>query len=302
MLPSPLTQIFHPDVSMKGIRLFMKRDDLIHPEVSGNKWRKLLPFLEAFQESGKSELLSLGGAYSNHIAALAAAGRMLQVPTVGIIRGDAVSAENATLTAARANGMKLKFVERSVYRQRNEADWLAELQSAHPHAFVIPEGGSDPLALTGVAGIVEELGQEFDILATPCGTGTTLAGLLCAVLPDVQVWGFSALKGDKNLGSRVQSFIERSPEKAVIPRWQVWDAYHFGGFARWTPELIDFIRSFRQHTGILLDPVYTSKMMYGLFDLIRKDVVPPGSRVLAIHTGGLQGWNGFRERFGIRIP
>lgn len=286
--PSPLTQLRHPLLEQHHIELWLKRDDLLHPIVSGNKWRKLKYVLDHALSIGSNTLVSMGGAYSNHLHALAYVGRELGLKTIGLIRGEPGPSLTPTLTDLQHWGMELRFVSRSDYRLLRQYRDCQALPGLQANQYWLPEGGAQTLALQGVAEIVTELDIDYDMLCVPCGTGTTLAGLISAAPPQVSVIGFAALK---NAGFLINDVATILPQQ--YDNWQINLDYHFGGFASTTIELMAFIEDFERQTAIELDPVYTGKMMFGLFDLIAKQQLKPGQRIIAIHTGGLQGKRGF---------
>ena len=256
--------------------LFLKRDDLLHPQVSGNKWRKLKYNLLAAREQGYATLLTFGGAYSNHLYATAAAGTAFGFRTIGVVRGDelANAPRNSTLTFCELQGMQLNFVSRTDYRRKDDPDFLADLIRQVGPCYILPEGGTNDLAIRGTAEIMPELiaqlGYIPDYVCCPVGTGGTLAGLLASVPVETTVLGFAVLKGFDGLPN-------------------VNGNYHFGGYARATPELLRFIETFEHETGVLIEPIYTGKMLFGLYDLARQGYFRNGSTVVAVHTGGLQG-------------
>ncbi|MEL6926158.1 MAG: pyridoxal-phosphate dependent enzyme [Bacteroidota bacterium] len=302
----PVQKLEGKGLYSKGIELYVQREDLLHPELSGNKWRKLKYNLIAAKEQGHRQLLSFGGAYSNHIYALAAAGRHLDFQTIGIIRGEADSRHNSTLQFAQDCGMRLHFVDRSVYRRKTDPLFLQQLRDQFGPFYLLPEGGSNALAVQGCSEIINERTPSFpfDVCCVAAGTGGTAAGILHALQPTQRALVFSALKGDflqKDIEQLLADFRQMHPHSTVSspPNWQLITDYHFGGYAKFTPDLVRFINDFKANYGIPLEPIYTGKMLFGLFDLIAKDHFPKGTRILAIHTGGLQGLAGFRERFGI---
>lgn len=283
---SILTKVSAPCLDRKQVELWIKRDDLLHPIVSGNKWRKLKHILNHALSLGAIKIVSMGGAYSNHLHALAYVGHRLGLQTEGFIRGEPQS--NPTLNDLRRWGMHLHFVSREDYRNlRQYNDWNS-LPGIDNGAYWLPEGGSVDLALQGVAELVSEIDIPYDVVCCPCGTGTTLAGIIEAARPDVRVFGFSALKGGSFLRHDVEALLTQ-------PRgnWDIVTDYHFGGFARTKPELIEFIEQFFNETSVLLEPIYTAKMFYGIYDLMAKGFFPAGRRIVAMHTGGLQGNRGF---------
>jgi len=276
------------------VNLFIKREDLVDAELGGNKWRKLKYNLEAAVAQQHDTLLTFGGAYSNHIYATAAAGKRLGFRSIGIIRGEAHEPLNPTLEFARNCGMQLEYIDRASYRQKAQAEFIASLEKKFGRFYLVPEGGSNTLALKGCMEITQEINKEsseqFDFICSACGTGATLAGIISGLLPSQKALGFAVLKGGDFLVNDIKNFLEQVG--TVSTQWSINADYHFGGYAKTTEELWGFIEQFKQNFDILLDGVYTGKMFYGLFDLIKKGYFPKGSRIVAIHTGGLQGNSG----------
>ena len=282
-LPSPLEQLHSPFLNEYGVELWLKRDDLIHPEISGNKWRKLMHNVKAAQRSGLATLLTFGGAFSNHIAATAAAGKLLSLYTIGIIRGDE-GFENDTLKRAKENGMQLHFISREKYKQKTEPSFIDDLQEKFGDFYLIPEGGANENGVKGTEEIIKEVDQTFDFITVSAGTGTTASGL-CRSLKSDELIVFPALKGGGFILEEMSNYC--APEQ--LKKVQLQLDYHFGGYGKTKPTQIDFMQSFYSEYNVELDKVYTSKMMFGLFDLIEKKHFKKGTRILAIHTGGLQG-------------
>ncbi len=272
----------------KGLQLFIKREDVIHPFVSGNKWRKLKYNLEEARGLGFTKLLTFGGAYSNHIYATAAAAHEEGFEVVGIIRGEELAKKplNKTLRFAQEQGMHLHFVTRSDYRRKTHEDFLNLLVEKFGEFYMIPEGGTNMLAIKGSAEILDDSTKVFDYITSSVGTGGTLAGIIAASNAEQQVVGFFALKGDF-LTEEIKELLKiyGKPKN----NWKVNTDYHCGGYAKTPDYLMDFINGFERRHRVLLDPIYTGKMMYGLYDLIDKGAFKSGSKILAIHTGGLQG-------------
>ena len=277
----------------KGIKLLIKREDLIHPIVSGNKWRKLKYNLKAASRLGQDCLLTFGGAYSNHIAAVAGAGKEFGFKTIGIIRGEEHLHLNPTLAFATACGMQLIYLDRESYRNKNDPEFIKQLEKDHAPFYLIPEGGTNELAIQGCEEIIEDIAAPFDILCCPVGTGATISGLISGLEGAKQVLGFSALKGDF-LQNDVSSLLEKY--RKSYANWEINIDYHFGGYAKIKPALIDFILDFEKKHKVPLEPIYTGKMLFGIMDMIIKDKFEPGITILAIHTGGLQGNAGFDFR------
>jgi len=283
---APVQYIKEPLLQAYGVELAIKRDDMLHPVVSGNKWRKLKYNLLAAREQGYRTLLSFGGAYSNHIHALAGVGKQLDFTTIGVIRGESFVTDNSTLSYASSCGMSLHFVDRATYRRRGDADYLAELQQGFGHCYMLPEGGSNELAVLGVAELWQEVEEVFDYVYTAAGTGATAAGVISAAPAVTEVRVIAVLKGAGFLRQEIAGYLNNTVETAD---WQLFDEYHFGGYAHLTPQLVAFMDRFEALHQIPLEPVYTAKMLYALYDQVRSGLIPAGSRVLAIHTGGLQG-------------
>lgn len=276
-----------PILTAKEIILAVKREDLIHPLISGNKYRKLKYNLIAAKEQGFDTLLTFGGAFSNHIAATAYAGKLHGLKTIGVIRGAELSekwTENRTLKLAHEHGMQFKFVSRGDYRDKDTAETKKQLEAEFGSFYHLPEGGSNTLAIKGCQEILMADDSQFDIICSSVGTGGTIAGIINASKQSQTVLGFSALKGDF-LKEDIRNFTPRE-------NWRLQTNYHFGGYAKVTEELIRFINEFKLQTQIPLDPIYTGKMLYGILDLIKKDHFKPKTKILAIHTGGLQSISG----------
>ena len=273
-----------------GVELFLKREDAIHPFISGNKYRKLKYNLEEAKKLGFKKLLTFGGAFSNHIAAVAFAGKAFGFETIGIIRGEELIdkiEENSTLAFAESCGMQFEFVTREVYRDKNTEYFKENLKHKYEDFFLIPEGGTNPLAIKGCEEILTEADKDFDFVCCAVGTGGTISGIINCSQPSQQILGFPALKGN---------FLQEDISKFVSKlNWSLISNYHFGGYAKIDASLICFMNQFKKDNNIPLDPVYTGKMMYGVFDLIEKGYFPKGSKILAIHTGGLQGIAGMNK-------
>lgn len=274
-----------------GISLYIKREDLIHPFISGNKFRKLKYNLLQAKEFGYSTLLTFGGAYSNHIAAVAFAGKKYGFKTIGIIRGEELFSkinENPTLLFAQQNGMQFYFETRTNYRNKETDAYIVNLESLFGNFYLIPEGGTNVLAIQGCEEILTEEDNAFNYICCSVGTGGTISGLINTRSKHQKVIGFPALNGDF-LNDDICKFTKNK-------NWELIEGYTFGGYAKTTKELIDFVNSFYESTKIPLDPVYTGKMMFGINDLIKKNYFPKGSKILAIHTGGLQGIKGMNVK------
>ncbi len=286
----PNQHIDMPLLREKGIHLYIRREDTIHPLISGNKYRKLKYNLLEAKKQGKDTLLTFGGAFSNHIAATACAGHEQGIKTIGVIRGEELQdnwQDNPTLTLAHEHGMQFHFVSRADYRLKSEPLFIQNLKDRFGDVYVLPEGGTNDLAVKGCMEILTEEDTIFDYICCAVGTGGTVAGLINAARPHQTVLGFPALKGDF-LIEEIRTFVHND-------RWKLVTDYHFGGYAKVDRPLIDFINLFKSKTGIPLDPIYTGKMLFGIFDLVKKGVFPHGTQILAIHTGGLQGIKGMNR-------
>jgi 1-aminocyclopropane-1-carboxylate deaminase len=278
------------EIENTNYSLYIKREDLLHSYISGNKFRKLKYNLAKAKTEGKTTLLTFGGAFSNHILAVAAAGKEYGFKTIGIIRGEELHdkiADNPTLQKAHDFGMVFDFVSRAIYSQKSNSDFIRNLEEKFGNFYLLPEGGTNDLAIKGCEEILTETDNHFDYICCAIGTGGTISGLINCSKSSQQVLGFPALKGD---------FIREDICKFVQNQnWELVTDYHFGGYAKVNSELVHFINQFYQKHQIPLDPIYTGKMVYGVLDLITKEWFPKGSKILMIHTGGLQGIEGMNR-------
>jgi len=277
-----------------SISVTIKREDLIHPFISGNKFRKLKYNLLQAKEENQETLLTFGGAYSNHIAAVAFAGKENGFKTIGIIRGDELRdkiATNPTLQFAQDCGMQFEFVSREDYRLKSEIPFLENLKQQHGDFYLIPEGGTNELAIKGCQEILTKEDAKFNYICCSVGTGGTIAGIINSALPHQKVLGFPALKGDF-LKDEIRSFVTTIPDE----NWELITEYHFGGYGKVNQDLVAFINQFFEKNTIPLDPIYTGKMVFGVMDRIEKNYFPAESKILLIHTGGLQGIEGMNTK------
>tara|TARA_R110001592_G_scaffold37439_6_gene124890 strand:+ start:950 stop:1888 length:939 start_codon:yes stop_codon:yes gene_type:complete len=301
----PLIEIFDTILESKNTHLFILREDLTHPEISGNKWRKLKYNIEEAKRLNHKTLLTFGGAYSNHIAATAAAGREYGMKTIGIIRGEETLPLNPTLQLAKENGMLFKYISRSQYRENNkyEKSFIESLKLEFGNFYLVPEGGSNVFAVKGCTEIINNINIDYDIICSACGTGGTLAGIIAST--EKKVLGFPALKGGDFLKNDISRLLnEYSSYYHINEEYKNWDlvtAYHFGGYAKIKPKLIQFVQEFYQKHQIKLDLIYTGKMLYGIFDLVKNSEILDNKTIIAVHTGGLQGNLGFEEQQGIQL-
>lgn len=286
---SPIEEVVNPLFSSKAVQLFIKRDDMIHPFISGNKWRKLKYILKEANQKGKTHLVTFGGAYSNHLLATACAAAKFRFKSTGIVRGEEIS--NQVLVLCRMFGMELIFADRESYRYKEE---LFEKYFKQDHlAFFIDEGGAGAIAVQGCSELIDELDDTYNHLFCAAGTGTTAAGILSGIkrnkLP-TKMHIVPVLKGADFLKDEIKLY-------SGTEDFNFHNNFHFGGYAKTDPSLIHFIKDFCRSTGILIEPIYTGKMLYAIYDLISRDQFLPGSKILAIHTGGLSGIAGMTKEF-----
>lgn len=278
-------------LSTANISLYIRREDLIHPIVSGNKFRKSKYNLLQAKQEKQDTLLTFGGAFSNHIAAVAFAGKEQGFKTIGVIRGDELGnkiSENPTLQFAQNCGMQFEFVTREAYQMKSEIVFLENLKQKFGSFYLIPEGGTNALAVKGCQEILTQTDADFDYICCSIGTGGTISGIINSSFPHQKILGFPALKGDF-LQNEIRNFAQND-------NWELITNYHFGGYAKVNQELIAFINHFYKENQIPLDPIYTGKMVFGVMDLIHKNYFPQNSKILLIHTGGIQGVQGINNK------
>ena len=274
--------------SFHGFEIFLKREDLLHSTVSGNKFRKLKYNLLQAQELGHNTLLTFGGPFSNHLTATAAAGKMMGFKTIGVVRGEEERKLNPSLQFCQDQGMILYPISRSDYRQKHLPELMMQLKNKFGVFYPLPEGGTNSLAVKGCKEILTEGDASFDVIACSGGTGGTLAGLIESVLPHQKVMGFSALR-NQNLAVEISKWTSKK-------NWSINHDYSFGGYAKVSLSLIEFINTFNKNFKTPLDPVYTGKLLFGIFDLIKNKKWSSGKKILIIHTGGLQGIEGMNQK------
>ncbi|MEV7914411.1 1-aminocyclopropane-1-carboxylate deaminase/D-cysteine desulfhydrase [Streptomyces griseus] len=281
-VPSPLLDVRDERFARHGVTLLLKRDDLIHPDLPGNKWRKLVLNLEA---AAGRPVLTFGGAYSNHLRATAAAGRLLGFPTIGVVRGDELAHRplNPSLARCAADGMRLHFVDRTTYRAKASPEVLEGLLSRYGDVEVIPEGGSNALAAQGCTALGRELAGAADVAAVACGTGGTLAGLAAGLDPGQRALGVPVLRGGF-LGREVER-LQREAFGGPSGSWTLDERFTFGGYARSTPELEAFAADFENRHGLPVERVYVAKLLFALTALAEEGAFAPGARVAAVITG-----------------
>lgn len=300
-LPTPLQQICHSVLTEKGIELWLKRDELIHPHLQGNKWRKLKYNLQEAKAQNLDTLVSFGGARSNHIYSLAAAGKLFGFKTVGVVQGYENLPLTPTLTFAVSQGMKLVFLSKAEYKNRFQTEFQTRLKNEFGVHYQLPDGGCNALAVRGVAELFDEIQNAptvipakagiscFDVCCVSVGTGSTLAGCIVGAkqIGIKSVIGFSSLKGEDTLSTDVAKMLTEYG-KRNCPDWHINRDYDFGGYGKINDELKAFIAGFQRRQNVLLDPIYTSKMLYGILDMVAKEKFERGTKIVAIHTGGLQ--------------
>jgi len=287
---SPIHQIKNKLFDEKGIEVFIKRDDLIHPIISGNKWRKLKYLLQRAQSETKNHLVTFGGAYSNHLLATAAAAAKFGFKATGFVRGEEVT--NDTLFLCRLHGMNLIFTDRESYRDKSA---LFDKYFGDDHdAIFIDEGGASAEGAKGCSELVDELTEPYDHIFCACGTGTTAAGIINGIQRNklsTQFHAVPVLKNGEFMKDEIDKFLTAPAD------YHLHTAYHFGGYGKTDERLINFIKQFVAETGILIEPVYTGKMLYALHDLVASDYFKPGDRVLTVHSGGIWGLLGMKDKF-----
>ncbi|QSB04042.1 1-aminocyclopropane-1-carboxylate deaminase/D-cysteine desulfhydrase [Natronoglycomyces albus] len=283
-LPTPLEEIAAPWLEDSEVRLLLKREDLIHPLLPGNKWRKLRYNLETARTQGHDTLLTFGGAYSNHIRAVAAAGKLAGFATIGVIRGEAHDPLNPSLQFAHDQGMQLTYLDRATYRRKHEPDVIDALNTEFKDCYLIPEGGSNALAVKGCAEIPGEIASDYDLICCPVGTAGTLAGIATGLPEGKRALGFSALKGGHFLHDQTAR-LQLAATGQVRNNWSIATEFHCGGYAKRNRELEEFINSFAEEHGIILEWVYVAKMLYGIRSMTKAGAFSPGTTIIALITG-----------------
>jgi 1-aminocyclopropane-1-carboxylate deaminase len=283
-LPSPVSELQDDRLAERAVRVLLKRDDLIHPELAGNKWRKLKYNVSAARDLGLTTLLTFGGAYSNHIRATAAVGYYAGFDTIGVIRGEQHLPLNPSLTYATQRGMRLTYLDRETYRSKTSAAVLDQLHRTFGDFYLLPEGGSNRAAVLGCAELPAEIAEPFDVLFCAVGTGGTLAGVAAGMDPNQRVIGVPVLKGGAFLEKEIID-LQETTYGARVGTWHLECVYHFGGYAKRTPDLDRFIAEFESNHGLLLDWVYEAKMMWALFDQVGRGAFPEGTTIVALISG-----------------
>jgi len=278
----------------KRINLYIKRIDLVHKHISGNKWYKLKYNIIEAKSQLKDTLLTFGGAYSNHIAATSFAAQSNGFKSIGVIRGDEGFSLNPTIEFAKSNGMYLHYVNRGDYRKKHTDVFINKLKEKFGDFYLIPEGGTNKKAIKGASEILDKNDVQ-DFICCPVGTGGTISGIIRSSSEKQTIIGFPSVKGVESLEKTVRKYSNKRNFRFI-------NNYTCGGYARLTGELVDSIINFNINHKVPLDAIYTGKMMMGVLDLISKDYFPKGSAILVIHTGGLQGNQGMNKRFGLNLP
>ncbi|MCK5918453.1 MAG: pyridoxal-phosphate dependent enzyme [Cocleimonas sp.] len=295
----PIVTINLPLADKYGISVAMARVDTVHPLASGNKLYKLLPNIDYALQNNYQQILSFGGAFSNHIHALALYAQSVGLQSIAIIRGEKEYANNSTLSTATAAGMRLVFVDRATYKRRYDKDYLQQLQQQYPEALIIPEGGSSELALQGCTELMRQINKSClqrddsipDTVAVACGTGMTFSGLMNGAQPDQTVQGYLVVK-DHSVAKRVDDLLANHSQHQPYKMHYA----DLGGYAKFKAPLLEFILEFLQQTNILLDPIYTSKMCYCIMQQIEAGQFKVGSKLVIVHSGGLQAWYGMKRK------
>jgi 1-aminocyclopropane-1-carboxylate deaminase len=295
---TPVEELTTPFLEFQKIRIFIKREDLNDPLLIGNKFRKLKYNIMAAREVGADTLLTYGGAYSNHIFATAAAGKRYGFKTIGLIRGDELNANsNPTLKAAADFGMTFIFLSRQKFSDfKSHLTFPIHLKGK---IYTLPEGGTNREAIQGCAEIIEEITIPFDILCTPIGTGGTMVGLLKGLAGQKEVWGFSALKGNW-MDDYIKTLLIQ--EKMKVTNFRTFSENDFGGYGKFNSTLINFIKWFHIEKKIALDPIYMGKMCFRVWEMLKNEQIAIGSTLVLLHTGGLQGIEGFNKRYHTELP
>ena len=288
---TPVTEIIHPVIERAGVRLLVKREDLNHPTISGNKWWKLKYNLQAAHSGGHTTVLTFGGAYSNHIYSTAAACHETGLRSIGVIRGERHTVLNPTLSFATSQGMHLHYITRNAYRHKSETGFLQELESTFGAFYAVPEGGTNMAGIRGAEEFVQKLaGVDYDFIFLPVGTGGTIAGVVAGHKGNKRIIGVPVLKAGDFLRVEIESFLRECCD-ILFTNWSLLGDYDHGGYAKFSSELIEFISMQQRDCQLPLDPVYTGKMLYAIFSEVAKGTFTRGTTILAIHTGGLQGSN-----------
>lgn len=287
-------QIISKLLSKNDIELFVKRIDLIDKYISGNKWYKLKYNIKSAINNSKKSVLTFGGAYSNHLLATAVISNQYNLKSIGLVRGEKKQNLNPILSLVEQYGMRIDYISRSYYKMRDDKNMIIDLKKKYGDFYLIPQGGTNDLGVKGAEEILSDSDNQ-NYICVPVATGGTFSGIINSSKTNQKILGFKSIKGVGDLEEKIKKFTNNN-------NWNLLDDYTFGGFAKYDADLVNFIKDFDLNHSIKLDIIYTSKMMYGLFDLIRKGYFKRKSSILAIHTGGLQGNLGMNERFNLNLP
>ncbi len=298
-IPSNLEPVSLKEFGIYSPKVWVKRDDLIHDVISGNKWRKLKYNLQDFIRSNKKGILTFGGAHSNHIDAVAFIAEALKIPIIIIIRGEKPNELSPTLKRCMKMGVELHFFQRKEYKDRSKnQSWIKD---RFPDYYIIPEGGANANGIKGCKEIVAEINVDFDEIYCDVGTGATCAGISKALKKHQGVNGIVVLKGAEYLKKEIYQFLKINKASASKNKVQLFHDYHMGGYGKKNKELISFMRKFYEITGIKTDPIYSGKMFYGLVKELQKGNSDKEKKIIALHSGGLQGVEGYENRYGLKI-
>lgn len=297
---SRLDEVFHPLLEERQVRLFMLRDDLLHPGISGNKWRKLKFNIQKAWELSAETLITVGGFHSNHIAAVAHAGKIFGFKTVGLVQGYSAQPESPTIKQAKSLGMDIQLLDKSAFKQAMQSN-ANEWKRKYDNAYFIPMGGGNLLGVKGCVEIAHEIHPLSTHVTSSCGTGSTLAGIALGAKNDLIVQGFTPFKNGSFLRNDIQEYLDGYPAKQQ-PAFELITSYAGGKFGSLPKEMAIFIEQFYTDTHIALDGIYNGKMMFGIFDLLRQGGYPKNSVITAIHTGGVQGNAGLNAKYGYNLP
>ena len=288
-LPSKITKISSNFLHQKQVDIFIKRDDVIHPIISGNKWRKLKYNFQAASDEGFDKILSFGGVFSNHLHALSYACNYFGFGSIGVVRDTHLKKETPTLSFCKKNKMKLYYLDRNQYRQKKSIQTINLLRKKFGKFYLIPEGGNNLLGIKGCQEIFDEIDIDYDYLCSPVGTGCTAAGLIKGMKNNKKFIGFAPFTKTIEQSENIKNFCDFQ----LYNNWELISDIHFGGFGKIDSNLIKFVRRFKSDFNMELDLIYTGKLFYSLFNMIKNDAFDKRTKILVIHTGGLQGLNGF---------
>ena len=297
---SVLDKIDNVFIRNLGYEVYVKRDDLLHDQLSGNKWRKLALMYNELKDSDVNRnIITFGGAFSNHLPAVAFLANQLGLASFGVVRGEIDDKENNILGLCRRYGMQLLECPRSIYKEKDQSEWFKDSFKAYTNKYIIPEGGANELGIDGCKAIVEEVQKElnFDYISIDCGTGATLAGMVRALKPEEKAIGIQVLKAD----DFISPYVLSKNGKDNFDKFEVFNEFHGGGYAKKDQDIIKFMQYFNDEFNIRLDPVYTAKQFYGMFELMKRKYFPKGSVIVLVHSGGMIGLKGFEKRYGIEI-